>query len=414
MRALFRQDVIRIRALASFGGISVGGSRLAGALSLASAAFALALLAVAWFGTYASKERVAGFITPSAGLIRVAPLRPGVLLRLEVEEGAFVRAQQPLFTLASPSDASSGAEVDALVVDRLLEERASLEGQLAQERRLSDAARGDAERRLREVERQIDATAAQKDTARRRASLIEQDVARLETLRERGHVAASLLDARFGDLLESQQQVQLLEREIDRLAASRAATEAELRQVPLQFDLRAAELRNRLLQLDRTLAAAEAQWSQVVRAPVGGRIATVLARQGMTVAPDRTVLTIVPAGSRLQAELLVPTRAAGFVSEDQRVRIRYDAFPYQKFGLYGGTVQSISRTVLNPEDQIGPVRLQLPAYRVVVALDAPAVRAYGEDIALQPGLTLQADIVRDRRRIIEWLFDPVLATARGL
>lgn len=392
----------------------MGRSRLTGFLTFTSACLSIALLATLWLGTYADKVRVAGFVTPSAGLVRVSPPRTGVLLRIEVDEGTVVTARQPLFMFASPADSSSGMEVNALVVDRLLEERASLEGQLVQERQLSDARQRDARRRLGEVERQIDAASAQRDTAQDRVDLIGQDIARLEALRDHGHVAASLLDARLGDLLESRQHVHVLERELDQLAAERAAVDEEMRLAPLQFDLRAAELRNRLLQLDRNLAAAEAEWSQVVRAPVGGRVTTILQQPGMTLTPDRTVLTIVPAGSRLQAEVLVPTRAAGFIRAEQRVRVRYDAFPYQKFGLYGGSVHSISRTVLNPEDQTGPVRLGEPAYRVVVALDSPVVHAYGEDIRLQPGLTLRADIVRDRRRIIEWLFDPVIATARGL
>jgi membrane fusion protein len=134
----------------------------------------------------------------------------------------------------------------------------------------------------------------------------------------------------------------------------------------------------------------------------------------MAVTPERSVLSIIPTGSLLQAELLVPTHAAGFLRQGQEVRLRYDAFPYQKFGLYRAAISSISRTVSHPEDQVGPARLSVPAYRVIAGLETQYVTAYGSELPLQPGLTLRADIVRDRRRILEWIFDPLIAAVKGI
>ena len=116
----------------------------------------------------------------------------------------------------------------------------------------------------------------------------------------------------------------------------------------------------------------------------------------------------------MQAVLFVPSRAAGFIRTGQEVRLRYDAFPHQRFGVYRGIVESVSRTMLNPGDEVGPLQLQMPAYRVIVKLDSEAVMAYGESIPLQPDLTLQADVVRERMRIIEWIFDPVRAAVSAL
>jgi membrane fusion protein len=184
--------------------------------------------------------------------------------------------------------------------------------------------------------------------------------------------------------------------------------------MPLLLNGRLDELRSSLLNVERALAEAEAQQSVVVRAPIAGRVATLLAHAGMSASPERPLLAIIPIASELQAELLLPTHAAGFISEGQEVRLRYDAFPYQKFGLYRGRIMSVSRTVLNPEDQVGPVRLQVPAYRVVASLESQTVMAYGHEVLLQPGLTLRADVLRDRRRIIEWIFDPMIAAAKGI
>ena len=52
-----------------------------------------------------------------------------------------------------------------------------------------------------------------------------------------------------------------------------------------------------------------------------------------------------------------------------------------------------------------------PLYRITVQLDRQDVAAYGAPQALAPGMQLDADVVLDRRRLIEWIFEPVLGIA---
>ena len=120
-------------------------------------------------------------------------------------------------------------------------------------------------------------------------------------------------------------------------------------------------------------------------------------------------MEIIPSGSILQAELFVPTRAIGFVQPGQKVRILYEAFPYQQFGTYGGRVNEISRTVLTKSDTSGPIELKEPAYRVTAALDRPDVDAYGKSIPLQADMLLRADIILEKRSLMTWILDPLLS-----
>jgi membrane fusion protein len=92
----------------------------------------------------------------------------------------------------------------------------------------------------------------------------------------------------------------------------------------------------------------------------------------------------------------------------------YEAFPYQRFGVGRAQVEAVSRTVLAPDEIAIPgLRLGEPVFRVRAALERDTVDAYGERIALQPGMLLRADIVIDRRSLLQWLFDPILAVRRG-
>ena len=91
----------------------------------------------------------------------------------------------------------------------------------------------------------------------------------------------------------------------------------------------------------------------------------------------------------------------------------YQAFPYQTFGAARGSVRSISRTVLAPSELAIPgLTVQEPVFRVRVALDRQFVSAYGEKVPLQPGMLLTADVITDRRNLLQWLLDPLYAVGR--
>jgi membrane fusion protein len=151
----------------------------------------------------------------------------------------------------------------------------------------------------------------------------------------------------------------------------------------------------------------------VVVSPIAGRVAALPVQPGRSLAPGETVAVVTPAGGRLVAELYVPSRAAGFIQPRQDVRLMYEAFPHQRSGVGAAVVETVSRTVLAPSEVAIPgVALQEPVFRVRARLARETVDGYGEVIALRPGMLLRADVVFDRRSLLEWLFDPIFAAAR--
>src|SRR5262249_51892905 len=147
--------------------------------------------------------------------------------------------------------------------------------------------------------------------------------------------------------------------------------------------------------------------------PAAGPVAPLPLSLGQAVSPGATAAVVIPQGAKLEAELLAPSRAAGFIRSGQDVRLMLQAFPYQRFGAVQGAIKAISTTVLGPtEISIPGAKIDEPVFRVRVALARESIEAYGEAIPLQPGMILSADIVFDRRSLIEWLFDPLFAVAR--
>ena len=130
---------------------------------------------------------------------------------------------------------------------------------------------------------------------------------------------------------------------------------------------------------------------------------------GKLAEPKIPALSIVPDGDILEAELLVPARAIGFIGPGQIVNLSYDTFPFQQFGFARGNVRTVSRTLLKPDEVVGPMLLREPSYRVGVSIERQTIRAYGAELPLEPDLELQADVLFERRTLLDWILDPLLS-----
>jgi membrane fusion protein len=122
-----------------------------------------------------------------------------------------------------------------------------------------------------------------------------------------------------------------------------------------------------------------------------------------------------PSGSAVEAQLFLPSSAIGFVNEGDRVLLHTPAFPYQKYGSQSGRVRAISDTALAPAEVASLLGIQPPQqalYRVIVRLDQKFVVTERGHRDFQPGMTVEADLLLERRRFYEWLFEPLLGFSR--
>jgi membrane fusion protein len=151
-----------------------------------------------------------------------------------------------------------------------------------------------------------------------------------------------------------------------------------------------------------------------ILAPDDGIATDVFGDQGQFVDAGEPLLAIVPDQSIYQAHLYAPTGAAAFIREGDVVFLRYEAFPYQTFGLHRGTVTAITQTALPMADGSGlnPEAGGVLLHRVTVELDSQWVESDGQRLALRAGMLLEADVELDTRRIYEGILQPTHAQAR--
>ena len=416
MRNLFRPEALEHRERDWLGSIQLTRPVSLSVLTLLAVVVAVAMGAYLALGEYTRKARVSGFIVPDRGVIRLVAPQAATVIESNVAEGRAVKRGEVLFVLAVGQATLSG-DTQA-VVGRSLDSRTlSLQGAARQRETLAQSQLSAIDRQLSDMQAELGTMRLEEGLQRQRLVLAEQAQQQYESLRNENFVSAAQVRAKTEEVLNVKAQLQGLERQ--RVARLReiAALQAQRRDLPLQTAAAQGAIDRDVATLAQQTAENEARQRVVIRAPQDGVISGVLVEAGQSVTPVVALASLLPADARLQAYLFAPSNAVGFVRASQVVQLRYQAFPYQKFGHQAGRVLQVSRSPLQAAELVGlalPASLNSsgePLYRITVALDRQDVLAYGHAQALSPGMQLEADVLLDRRRLIEWLFEPVLGVA---
>lgn len=405
---LFREEVLAARADTSSGAAvhirPVGANRLTAFFVLLAVLVALVLV----LGSYTKKERVQGVLQPRDGVAMIVPPESGTIRRVLVTEGQQVKAGDVIAEIGNERFSDAGS-TQALLEKNLEGQRRQVRMQAEGQVQAQTAALASLDQRIAQGRRDV-------LTLGEEIRLQEQQIASARKLVDQ---LKPLLDERIISDLQYEQQRQLLLDQTARLQTlkrQRSATDADLAQALEERQRLVAQHRIDRAGLDRDLLSLQQEEVQrrgasrvLLKAPIDGTVSGLLATPGQSTSANAALASIVPARSTLDAVLYIPSTAMGFIKAGQRVRISYDAFPYQRFGQYQGTVRSVSQTDVPIAPRGGNENDRRAVFMVRVALDQPTVRAYGTDIALRPGHTLTADIELDRRRLIRWMLDPLFA-----
>jgi membrane fusion protein len=362
--------------------------------------------------TYARKATVTGWLVPDQGLIRATASSAGFILAMAVKEGDRIERGAKLAEIRIAADTATGNVGEQAIHQLRTEAEAARAKAQSQIERL-DAESRQAVARLEKLRGELQQVQIQAELQERRLALARQEAGRSDELASRGLLALRDRDARRAAALSAEQEMGTQRRQISSSEREIADVTARMSAIVIEKMTASAESRAAEASLEQRMNDAEARRVQFVLSPVAGRVAALPVAAGQPVSPGATVAVVIPEGARLEAELLAPSSAAGFIRPGQETRLMLQAFPHQRFGTLKGDIRAISRTVLGPtEISIPGMKIEEPVFRVRVNLARENIQAYGETIPLQPGMLLTADVVFDRRSLIQWLFDPLFAVAQ--
>lgn len=413
---LFRKQVLENPAREWLGSVQLATPVSDQIWAIISLSMGVAIMIWLFAGHYTRRVHVTGLLVPRTGLITVSATTAGVVEQIPVSEGGHVQKSNPLILISGEHTSRSLGATSASVTAQLQREAASLFQDIRDTRILESQQVSDNRLQQNMLNGQIEQLNAQLDIESRQIAMAQELVMKWRPLLAKGYVSTLQFQQEQSIVWSDQSQYKSLlqQRYVTRQQLS--ALNDQLAQLPLTTSAKLNELQRQLAQIQQTLAQNEAMRDSVLYPPSPGIVSSLLAKVGEAVSVGQPLLAIVPDGSSLQAQVLVPSQAIGFVHPGTGVVLHYQAFPYQKFGLQTGKVLTVSHSALSPNEVsllLGGAQPQPastdPYYLVRIALTSQNIHAYDHAEPLKPGMALDADMLLERRRMIEWIFEPLLS-----
>jgi len=419
---LFRPEVLAAQRTQWLGTVLLAPRVSHRLFALFGALAAVAILALFFFTSYTRTARVGGWLVPTEGVARIVAPQAGVVSGLHVSEGARVRAGERLLTLSGELQSALGA-TQAEVARRLTERRLSLAAERDYELRHMPGDRRALAKTVALLRSQEAKLEGEIELQRSRLGIAMQAEALWRDMQTKGYIAEPRFQQVKAETIEQRARLSALERALLAVVRQRQDSEHELRDLPGVVKKQTGNLERTIAQVEQERAQAEAKREIVLPAPYEGTVTAIVALPGAHANSGAPLLSIVPSTALLEAHLYSPSRAIGFVRPGQRVLLRYQAFPFQKFGHYEGVVTSVSRSPVAagdlPPQMAGSAGAGAPGaappapgageplYRIAVALKRQTVAAYGDEMRLQPGMLLEGDVALDTRKLYEWVLEPL-------
>lgn len=400
----------------------------------------LIIAALAWAAVSKIDEVVVarGKLITSAPHIVIQPLETSVLRSIDVAFGDVVRKDQilahldPTFSQADVGQINGRiAEYDAMI-DRLEAELAEKDyapgadatTQQRLQHRLYEQRRASLRSSLANLDEQIARDSATLASAAAEQKLLE---IRHETMVEIEGMRSTLLANKTGSKLSFLQSKDArievetalqrldgkqleLKHAIDKGRAERQTVIEDFRRTSIE---QLVETKGKRSAAAEELKKAELRRQLVVlRAPADGVVLDIARRSiGSVVREAETLFAIVPLNSPLEAEVQAEGKDVGYLEIGQPVRLKLDAFPFQKHGTATGSVRLISQDSFVNE-QKAEVKTNDPmVYRMRVTLDDIGMRDLPEEFRMLPGMAVTAEVKVGMRTVLSYFLYPLL---RGL
>ncbi|HHS1628293.1 TPA: HlyD family secretion protein [Neisseria meningitidis] len=382
-------------------------------LTFFAVSLAAILVAFLIFGSYTNKTTVTGQLLPTTGVVRVYSQDMGVIAHQHVMNGDFVKKGDVLFTLSTSRNDNNGSIQARLLAEAELKKSLS-EQEIIMKKRVHAAEKTAQENTVHRFQNQMQHVRNQIIMQEKRIAISEKMLEKQRYLAKMDAISELEKNSYEIALLELKAGLAAYQREADNLAREITVQQSNLKNLPEQQATEISQLERAVSVYQQEILDYQQRNEQTIRATISGYVSSINTEIGQQVDTNKLLMSIVPKESELLANLYVPSRAIGFVKPNDKVILRYQACPYQKFGHAEGHVISIAQTALGAQEwtNLGNIFTQTaqvnePVYLIKVKLDNQHIRIYGTEKKLQIGMILEADILHENKRLYEWILDPL-------
>lgn len=411
---LFRQEALEAKKTKVLGSVALYCPPFRWLIITLVCALVAVLITFCIFGSYTKRETAKGVLVPENGMMTITAMTAGTVITLPAHEGDRLEKGAQVASISSEISTRFGQTREAIARQLDLQQE-GLKQQLSNLEQLN----AETLKSLQEKASLLQQQSVELDTIYRQRTeqigLAKKQLDKARAMRAEGYASNTEVEKQQNDMLDASVRLQDVARQRIDVRQQLSQARQQLREQPITYSQQKNDIKQKLSEIAQSMMENESRRSVDLRTPERGTVSAVLVKQGQIVSAGQTLAIILPDNAHLQARIMLSSRAVGFIRPGQRVVLRYQSFPWQTFGQQYGTVKDISTSALSPQEIstiTGDSQVQEPMYQVKVAVDHQTVQAYGKEVSLMAGSGLEADFIVDKRRIYQWVLEPLNALGK--
>ncbi|OKB64591.1 colicin V secretion protein CvaA [Serratia marcescens] len=375
--------------------------------------FLIAFLIFVIAGTYTRRVNVTGEISTYPRAANVYSTVQGVVVKQFVTEGQIVTTGAPIYQIDVSKSTRSGVVSDNL--------RRDIDGQLARIAQIITRLESSKQTTLAMLEKQKVqyTTAFTRSTdilqrAQEGIRIMKENMENYRLYQNQGLINKDQLTNQVALYYQQQNNLLGLSGQNEQNALQITALESQIHTQAADFDNQIYQMELQRYELQKELRDIDATGEIIVRALADGRIDSLSVTVGQMVNVGDSLLQVLPHNIDHYALVLwVPNDAIPFITIGDKVNVRYDAFPAEKFGQFAGTVSLISKAPASPQEMLtyqgapkAALTSAIPYYKVIVRPKKQTIAYNGKSLSLENGMKAQSTLFLEKRRIYQWMLSP--------
>ncbi|EBL2920912.1 colicin V secretion protein CvaA [Salmonella enterica] len=364
-------------------------------------------------GSYTRRVNVSGEITTWPRPVNIYSSVQGFIVKQFVTEGQEIRKGEPVYQIDVSRSTSSGVVSD--------NQRKDIENQIVRIANIISRLEDSKKATLQTLEKQkmqyqeaFERSTAIVRRAEEGIIIMKNNMNNYRTYQKKGLINKDQLTNQTALYYQQQNNLLSLSGQNEQNALQITSLESQIKIQASDFDNRIYQMELQRYELQKELINTDVNGEVIIRALSDGKIDSLSVTVGQMVSAGDSLLQIIP--DKIKDHYLVvwaPNDAVPYINPGDRVNIRYEAFPAEKFGQFAATVLLVSKTPASSQEMLtyqgAPKNNQntsVPYYKIVVRPDLQEIRYDGKFLPIENGMKAQGTLFLEKRKIYQWMLSP--------
>ncbi|ENZ3193742.1 HlyD family secretion protein [Salmonella enterica] len=380
---------------------------------LGSIAFITAFLTFVIAGTYSRRVNVSGEVTTWPRAVNIYSGVQGFIVRQFVHEGQSIKKGDPIYQIDVSKSTRSGVVTD--------NQRRDIENQLVRVDNIISRLAESKKITLNTLEKQrlqySDAFRLSSDIIRQAAEgikIMKNNMENYRNYQSKGLITQDQLTNQVALYYQQQNNLLSLSGQNEQNALQITSLESQIHTQAADFDNRIYQMELQRYELQKELVDTDVGGEIIIRALSDGKVDSLSVTVGQMVNAGDSLLQVIPENiENYYLIIWVPNDAVPYISAGDKVNIRYEAFPAEKFGQFSATVKTISRTPASTQEMLtykgapqNTLGISVPWYKVIVKPEKQIISYDGKSLPLENGMKAESTLFLEKRRIYQWMLSP--------